>query len=346
MSPRSSVTVGSLLSDQGRHVGWYGSSERWLREVGRVGQVRRSVRRSRPRPRWPARPGACGSRRVDRATRPRRLAPASRGCRGSPRRGGRRRFAAARFVWARRAVVVAAASTLGERAVGPRQGLLDVRFGVAHQLVEQRQGVARQIVSPTAAVRSTVRQGGDRRADEAALPAASGRRRAARAPPSDRSRPRSRAAYGCARVSTVIQSPASRAARRRSCQVRSVSPASVRSRRSKANQRASSSGSRSRRSATNSSGVARSSPWRRSEAALDRLEQRPSGRRGAGRCPGATRRWPSRYSGSASPARPVTERRGEARPDRWSSSASDVPSASAPVAVAGDERRGVGRSSR
>ena len=64
--------------------------------------------------------------------------------------------------------------------------------------------------------------------------------------------------YGWASESTVIQSPASRAARRRSCQVRSVSVARVRSRRPKANQRASSSRSRNRRSARNRSGVGRS----------------------------------------------------------------------------------------
>src|ERR1700693_706580 len=37
-SPRSSVTVGSLLSDQGRHAGWGSSSERRFCEGGRVGE--------------------------------------------------------------------------------------------------------------------------------------------------------------------------------------------------------------------------------------------------------------------------------------------------------------------
>ena len=49
---------------------------------------------------------------------------------------------AARSVSARRASVVAARSTCAERAVGPRQRLLDVRFGVADQLAEERQGAA------------------------------------------------------------------------------------------------------------------------------------------------------------------------------------------------------------
>ena len=56
--------------------------------------------------------------------------------------------------------------------------------------------------------------------------------------------------YGCARVSIVIQSSASAAARRRSCQVRSGSFGSVRWSVVIANQRASRSGSRRRRSAT------------------------------------------------------------------------------------------------
>ncbi len=82
--------------------------------------------------------------------------------------------------------------------------------------------------------------------------------------------------YGWASESTVIQSPASRAARRRSCQVRSVSAASVRSSSPNANQRASSSGSRKSRSATNRSAVGRSSPGRVPEAARDGGQERPA----------------------------------------------------------------------
>ena len=74
----------------------------------------------------------------------------------------------------------------------------------------------------------------------------------------------------------MIQSPASRAARRRSCQVRSVSVASVRSRRPKANQRASSSASRNRRSARNSSGCRPVTARRVAEPALHGGEERPA----------------------------------------------------------------------
>ena len=149
----------------------------------------------------------------------------------------------------------------------------------------------------------------------AAAPSATGCRRAARARPSDTARARMPLPTGWARLSTVIQSPASRAARRSSCHVRSVSSTTSRSSRPNANQRASSFGSRSSRSAMKS----------QPDVALARVASRKpaltasiSGHRTPWRSPmpGAIRRWPSRYPGSARAARPSREGGGERRPDR------------------------------
>ena len=97
----------------------------------------------------------------------------------------------------------------------------------------------------------------------------------------------------------MIQSPASRAARRSSCQLRSGSLGSVRSSRPNANQRASSSGSWKRRSAMYSSEVMLS---RRLALRKPRSIAAVSGQRTPWirPSPGATRCAPARYSGSAS----------------------------------------------
>ena len=58
----------------------------------------------------------------------------------------------------------------GQRPIGPRQRLLHVRLGVAHQLAEERQGV-RGDLGIAAARAVHVRHRRDGRADEAALPA-------------------------------------------------------------------------------------------------------------------------------------------------------------------------------
>ena len=201
-------------------------------------------------------------------------------------------------VSARSAASTAARSTSVQRAVRPRRapsGHPARRRPSSWR--EERQRVAGDVgvaaawpVHERASSRSSSRPGG--------APSATGCRRAARARPSGTARRAMPLPYGWARESTVIQSPASRAARRRSCQVRSVSPSSVRSSSPNANQRASSSGSRNRRSATNRSGVGRS---RRVALRKPRDTAARSGQRTpwTAPIPGAIRCWPARYSGSA-----------------------------------------------
>ena len=133
--------------------------------------------------------------------------------------------------------------------------------------------------------------------------------------------------YGCASVSTVIQSAASRAARRRSCQVRSGSSVTRRSRMPKANQRTSSGSLRNRRSAMYRSVVG---DWPLVAPRKPRATAALSGQRtpSTGPRPGATRRSPSWYSGSASRAKPASSSRAKAS-GSWTPSASERPSASA-----------------
>ena len=163
MSPRSSVTVGHS---------WVGSGERWFGVGGRGRAGRRSGRRSRRRARSTARRVACGSRRGAA-----RSSSATAGSSLDERvaddpgavavggRGGPVGLGVAGRPSSR------PRSTTVERAVRPRQRLLDVRLGVAHQLGEERQGVPGDAPDRGRARRSTVGHRRDRRADEAALPA-------------------------------------------------------------------------------------------------------------------------------------------------------------------------------
>ena len=97
---------------------------------------------------------------------------------------------------------------------------------------------------------------------------------------------------GWARLSTVIQSPASRAARRRSCQARSGSSGRSRSSRPNANQRSSSSGSWNRRSAMYERAGGALAPGRVPEARARRRRGAASERRTAAPIPGAIRAGP------------------------------------------------------
>ena len=225
--------------------------------LARVGQPRRTERSCRPPPR------STGRRR--RLRIPARRARSSSAVAGSSLASVSRMtharwpssVAAARSVSARSAASVAAAIDDRQRAVGPG------RAPSGHPARRRRsagRGAAGRARRRPDRGRVAGRRGSSSRSSSrrAGAPSATGCRRAARARPSDRARRAIPLPYGWASESTVIQSPASRAARRRSCQVRSVSRASVRSRRPKANQRASSSASWKRRSATNRSGVGRS----------------------------------------------------------------------------------------
>ncbi len=138
-------------------------------------------------------------------------------------------------------------------------------------------------------------------------------------------------AYGWARLSTVIQSSASRAARRRSCQVRSGSSARARSRRLNANQRGSRRSSRSSWSASNSHGPAGS---RRVAVRKPRSTAAMSGQRTpyTGPSPGATWCCPASYSGSARRWRP-------SRSSAANASGSCVSSASAAPSRSASSRR-------
>ena len=135
--------------------------------------ARRSGRRSRPRPRWTGRRGACGCppRRVAElggrrgvelrervADDPGPVAVVGRGGPlGLGAQGARRRGAV----------------DDRQRAVGPRERLLDVRLGVADELAEERERACRDVgVASAPAVDVGHRR--DRRADEAALPARRG----------------------------------------------------------------------------------------------------------------------------------------------------------------------------
>ena len=175
----------------------------------------------------------------------------------------------------------------------PTKRLLDVRLGVADEVAD-RPSPCRDDLGLAAAAAVDERHGRDRAADEPPLPA---RRRVdelLQLGPAVRLGEDS-LADGWARRSTVIQSAASRAARRRSCQVRSGSSRASRSSRPKANQRGSSSGSRRRRSATNEPARCGRGGSPRGTRVHGR-DQRPAHAVESARCP-ARRRWPSRYSG-------------------------------------------------
>ena len=199
----------------------------------------------------------------------------------------------------------------GERAIRPRERLLDVRLGVAHELREERQGARGEVRDRG---RSAARRGSSWRSSSrrGGAPSATGCRRAARARPSGTAPARCPVPYGCASESTVIQSPASRAARRSSCHVRSGSAASVRSSSPNANQRVSSSFSRNRRSARNSSVVARSCRVACAKAALDGREQRPANAEDRPRCRARRGVGPRGTRDRRAPPRPAPERRREA----------------------------------
>ena len=108
----------------------------------------------------------------------------------------------------------------------------------------------------------------------------------------------------------MIQSPASRAARRRSCQVRSGSSAGAARAGRTRTSAASSSGSRSRRSATSSQPVGRSRRVASRKPRSTAVDQRPADAVESAD-PGRDPRWPARYSGSASAAKPSREDRRE-----------------------------------
>ena len=138
-----------------------------------------------------------------------------------------------------------------------------------------------------------VRHRGDRAADEPPLPARRAVDELLELGPAVRL-VQDPLADGWARLSTVIQSPASRDARRRSCQARSASSSMSRSSSPNANQRSSSVSSRRSRSATNSQSDVRS---RRVASRNPRFTASMSGQRTpwSAPIPGAMRRWPSRY---------------------------------------------------
>ena len=183
----------------------------------------RSGRRSRRRAMSTAHRAADGSRRVETESRPPSAGQLRQRVAHDPgamavvvSRGA---IAASR----RTKAVTAGRVDEGQRAERPGERLLDVRLGVADEVAEDGQAARRRPRGsrPSAAVDERDRR--DRAADEAALPA---RRRVdellelgpavrlAEDALADRD------GRGCRRV---IQSPASRAARRRSCQVRSGS---------------------------------------------------------------------------------------------------------------------------
>ena len=144
---------------------------RGRRSAGCAGGSRRAGRGARRR-----RPGASLVRlsRMTHARWPSRV----RRRRGRPRR--------------RSAAVVAAGSTLRQRAVRPREGLLDVGLRVADQLAQERRARSDD-VRPAAGAPVAVGHRGDRRRRRAGAPSATARRRAARAPPSGTARRGSRA---------------------------------------------------------------------------------------------------------------------------------------------------------
>ena len=99
---------------------------------------------------------------------------------------------------------------------------------------------------------------------------------------------------GWARLSTVIQSPASRAARRRSCQARSGSSGRSRSSSLKANQRGSSSGSANRRSAISRKPDVPARAASRPGSPARRRPSAASARRTCARCPARSAAAPAR----------------------------------------------------
>ena len=227
----------------------------------------------------------------------------------------------------------------GQRPVGPREGLLDVRLGVAHELAEERQGVDGDL-RVAAAAPVDVGHRRDRRADEPALPA----RRAV-----DELLELGPAiglggdALGVRVGERVDGDPVAGLARGAAEELPGPLglASSVRSSRPKANQRASSSVSWKSRSAMNRSGVGRSP---RVALRKPRWTAAISGQRTpwTAPIPGATRCWPSRYSGSARPARPLVSAVGEAV--RVVGELGEVGAEGlGGVAVGGHERDGVGR---
>ena len=213
MSPRSSVTVGYSCSGS---AGVRGGRQ------GRAG--RRSGRPARPRGEVD---GAPGRRRMpgERARGCRRRRPGRAWSRLSRMTQARwpSSVATARSVSSRSAAVGRSRVDLGQRAIGPRRAPSG-RPARRRRSAAPRSG--RRVVDDLRAAPGppvAVGHRRDRRARRGGAPSATARRRAARAPPSDRARRRCPMPYGWARSSTVIQSPASRAPRRRSCQVRSGS---------------------------------------------------------------------------------------------------------------------------
>ena len=322
MSPRSSVT-------------WWLSSGRSVRS----GQARSMIGRSaggirQPSPKRGGRRGGAGGRRGAGAPAD-AVEPGPelggdgrvelrRGVADDPRAvavvGGAARSRLARAgtrPWPRR-------STRGERAKRPRQRLLDVRLGVADEVGRGSARPWRGDLRVAAAAGGRRGHRRDRRADEAALPA---RRRVDELL---ELRPAVRLARGCPwpRVGEGVDGDPvaglARGSARTSCQVRSGSSASVRSRRPKASQWSSSVGPREQ-----AVGDERAAASRRSlaggvpEAARDRGEQRPADAEDRADARARSRCWPSRYSGSASRSRPG------ARARRRSASGSSMSSASA-----------------
>ena len=109
-------------------------------------------------------------------------------------------------------------------------------------------------------------------------------------------RPRGRPAGGAARSAPARPRSCARACRRRTSAARAAARGG---------------GDRRRRAAARAI-----APRRLAEAALDGLDQRPANADARSPIPGAIRRWPSRYSGSARVARPVVQRRGRRLPGR------------------------------
>ena len=168
----------------------------------------------------PGRAADAGERGADR---PRRRRPAaSRARRGGPRPGGRRRSAAARSASAPAEGGDGRRVDLGELAEGPRERLLDVGLGVADELPDELQAARGPRRRYARRSWSTWGMRGDRRADEAPLPADRAEDELLQLRPAVRLA-QDPAAVAAASVSTVIQSSASRPIRRSTCQARSGS---------------------------------------------------------------------------------------------------------------------------
>ena len=158
----------ALVVSHGRSL-LVGSGQRWFWVDGGIGQLAEPGRCLGRATTWVRRPGACGC-----PTRRSRSSSATAGSSlDSESRMTQARWpspvVAASSVWARRAAVVAVAVELGERAIRPRQCLLDVRLGVAHELVEEAERARGELGIPTGPP-PAVGHRGDRRSDQPALP--------------------------------------------------------------------------------------------------------------------------------------------------------------------------------